>query len=75
MKPEYAWTLFSSMRCVPAKTGMGMLNRHHGVSIVGFMGDKKKTGLLLTGGGARAAYQVGVLQGVSAILGEAGWTR
>lgn len=40
---------------------------------MGFMGDKKKTGLLLTGGGARAAYQVGVLKGVSAILQEAGW--
>jgi NTE family protein len=37
------------------------------------MGDKKKTGLVLTGGGARAAYQVGVLEGVSAILREAGW--
>lgn len=37
------------------------------------MGDRKKTGLVLTGGGARAAYQVGVLQGVSAILCEAGW--
>nr|WP_242489966.1 patatin-like phospholipase family protein [Noviherbaspirillum cavernae] len=32
-----------------------------------------KTGLILTGGGARAAYQVGVLQGVSSILHEAGW--
>jgi NTE family protein len=37
------------------------------------MGAKKKTGLVLTGGGARAAYQVGVLHGVSAILHEAGW--
>ena len=37
------------------------------------MGDKKKTGLVLTGGGARAAYQVGVLHGVSSILQEAGW--
>lgn len=37
------------------------------------MGAKKKTGLVLTGGGARAAYQVGVLQGVSAILHEADW--
>jgi NTE family protein len=37
------------------------------------MGAKKKTGLVLTGGGARAAYQVGVLQGVSTILREAGW--
>ncbi|HEY5798929.1 MAG TPA: patatin-like phospholipase family protein, partial [Burkholderiaceae bacterium] len=32
-----------------------------------------KTGLILTGGGARAAYQVGVLQAISAILWEAGW--
>jgi NTE family protein len=32
-----------------------------------------KTGLILTGGGARAAYQVGVLQAVSSILKEAGW--
>ena len=37
------------------------------------MGDKKKTGLVLSGGGARAAYQVGVLRGVSTILLEAGW--
>ncbi|HAT33057.1 MAG TPA: Patatin [Janthinobacterium sp.] len=37
------------------------------------MGIQKKTGLILTGGGARAAYQVGVLQAVSAILWEAGW--
>ncbi len=34
---------------------------------------KKKTGLVLTGGGARAAYQVGVLHGVSSILQETGW--
>lgn len=32
-----------------------------------------KTGLVLTGGGARAAYQVGVLQAVSSILCDAGW--
>jgi NTE family protein len=37
------------------------------------MKDKIKTGLILTGGGARAAYQVGVLQAVSEILREAGW--
>ncbi|MBC7499670.1 MAG: patatin-like phospholipase family protein [Herminiimonas sp.] len=37
------------------------------------MAYKKKTGLVLTGGGARAAYQVGVLQAVSSILSEAGW--
>jgi len=37
------------------------------------MGDKTKTALVLTGGGARAAYQVGVLSGVSTILYEAGW--
>jgi NTE family protein len=37
------------------------------------MGERKKTGLVLTGGGARAAYQIGVLQGISTILGEAGW--
>lgn len=39
------------------------------------MGDRKKTGLVLTGGGARAAYQVGVLDGVSTILREAGWQQ
>ncbi len=33
----------------------------------------QKTGLILTGGGARAAYQVGVLQAISQILWEAGW--
>ncbi len=32
-----------------------------------------KTGLILTGGGARAAYQVGVLQAIHQILWEAGW--
>ncbi|MGH8810334.1 MAG: patatin-like phospholipase family protein, partial [Noviherbaspirillum sp.] len=37
------------------------------------MGHRQKTGLVLTGGGARAAYQVGVLKGVSAVLQEAGW--
>jgi len=37
------------------------------------MKDKIKTGLILTGGGARAAYQVGVLQAVSEILRQAGW--
>lgn len=37
------------------------------------MRDQKKIGLILTGGGARAAYQVGVLQEVSAILCEEGW--
>ena len=33
----------------------------------------KKTGLVLTGGGARGGYQVGVLKAVSQILCEAGW--
>ncbi len=37
------------------------------------MTKQKKTGLILTGGGARAAYQVGVLQGIASILWEAGW--
>jgi NTE family protein len=32
-----------------------------------------KTGLILSGGGARAAYQVGVIQAVAEILIEAGW--
>lgn len=31
------------------------------------------TGLILTGGGARAAYQVGVLKAISEILTEHGW--
>lgn len=34
---------------------------------------RNKTGLVLTGGGARAAYQVGVLQAISRILWEEGW--
>ncbi|WP_343587675.1 patatin-like phospholipase family protein [Herbaspirillum sp.] len=34
---------------------------------------EQKTGLILTGGGARAAYQVGVLNALSLILLEAGW--
>lgn len=37
------------------------------------MGFQEKTGLVLTGGGARAAYQVGVLQAISRILLEEGW--
>lgn len=32
-----------------------------------------KTGLVLTGGGARAAYQVGVLKAVALILADQGW--
>lgn len=34
---------------------------------------RKNVGLILTGGGARAAYQVGVLDAVSNILREQGW--
>lgn len=34
---------------------------------------EQKTGLILSGGGARAAYQAGVLQAISRILREAGW--
>jgi NTE family protein len=37
------------------------------------MDKSPKTGLILTGGGARAAYQIGVLQAVSSILSDAGW--
>lgn len=33
----------------------------------------QKTALFLTGGGARAAYQVGVLQAVFSLLSETGW--
>jgi NTE family protein len=32
-----------------------------------------KTGLILTGGGARAAYQIGVLDALASILRDAGW--
>ena len=32
-----------------------------------------KTGLFLAGGGARAAYQVGVLQAILSLLSECGW--
>lgn len=32
-----------------------------------------KTGLILTGGGARAAYQVGVLRAIANLLKDAGW--
>jgi NTE family protein len=32
-----------------------------------------KTGLILSGGGARAAYQVGVLRSIANLLKEAGW--
>jgi NTE family protein len=37
------------------------------------MSIEHKTGLILTGGGARAAYQVGVLQAIAQILADAGW--
>ncbi len=37
------------------------------------MTTRKKTGVILTGGGARAAYQIGVMQGIATILWEAGW--
>lgn len=37
------------------------------------MTNKSKTGLILTGGGARAAYQVGVLRAVANVLKQAGW--
>jgi NTE family protein len=37
------------------------------------MGESGRTGLILSGGGARAAYQVGVLKAVSMILAEDGW--
>jgi len=37
------------------------------------MTEKAKVGLILSGGGARAAYQVGVLRGIANILREAGW--
>ncbi len=39
------------------------------------MTSRTKTGLVLTGGGARAAYQVGVLQAISTILAEQGWAH
>ncbi|MGZ3238041.1 MAG: patatin-like phospholipase family protein [Burkholderiaceae bacterium] len=38
------------------------------------MEEYKKVGLVLTGGGARAAYQVGVLEAIHKILCDADWT-
>jgi NTE family protein len=38
------------------------------------MTEHAKTGLILSGGGARAAYQLGVLRGIANILKEAGWS-
>ncbi len=37
--------------------------------------DNSNTGLILTGGGARAAYQVGVLKAIADILLEEGWQK
>ncbi len=37
------------------------------------MSSLQKTALFLTGGGARAAYQVGVLQAIFSLLSESGW--
>lgn len=37
------------------------------------MTEHAKTGLILSGGGARAAYQLGVLRAIANILKEAGW--
>lgn len=34
---------------------------------------ERRTGLILTGGGARAAYQAGVLEAIASILRDAGW--
>jgi NTE family protein len=36
---------------------------------------ERKTGLILTGGGARAAYQAGVLDAIRGILADAGWPQ
>ena len=38
------------------------------------MGIKQKTGLILSGGGARAAYQVGVLHAIAQLLREQDWS-
>lgn len=35
--------------------------------------ENTKTGLILTGGGARAAYQIGVLRAIANLLKEEGW--
>ncbi|MFL6672389.1 MAG: patatin-like phospholipase family protein [Massilia sp.] len=37
------------------------------------MDTERKTGLILSGGGARAAYQAGVMAAIARILREAGW--
>jgi NTE family protein len=37
------------------------------------MSESQKTALFLAGGGARAAYQVGVLQAILSLLSEYGW--
>ena len=37
------------------------------------MSEPQKTALFLAGGGARAAYQVGVLQAIFSLLSETGW--
>lgn len=37
------------------------------------METERRTGLILTGGGARAAYQAGVLEAIASILRDAGW--
>jgi len=37
------------------------------------MTEYAKTGLILTGGGARASYQVGVLRAIANLLKDAGW--
>ena len=37
------------------------------------MSEPQKTALFLAGGGARAAYQVGVLQAIFSLLSESGW--
>jgi NTE family protein len=39
------------------------------------MSSPQKTALFLTGGGARAAYQVGVLQAICSLLSEVGWPQ
>lgn len=65
----------SAVRCCSAVHFTGsLLSSGIEAAIVKRMEYRKKTGLVLTGGGARAAYQVGVLREVSDILCDAGWS-
>src|SRR5271166_536484 len=63
----------AAVRCsiAPFPSGAASRNEHAGPAMtmmVKAIGERPQLGLVMTGGGARAAYQVGVLKGIAEIL-------